>query len=434
MPGTTKGNSESTRVRPERLDRALWQVYPRPAPGERASWPLGPKPLTLGREHHGRKFGTEVSADHASICVAIDGQARIRNLSKVNGTYVDGEKLEEAALRDQTIVRLQTPVFVYEQRSNVPALAADVDPTRRSAAARCTDREVHKKAQSEATVLIRGESGAGKESIARRIHALSKRAKGPFIAVDCGVLPPGTVHSELFGHAKGAFTGATEKKPGLFTLANGGTLFLDEIDSLTIELQALLKRALQEKVIRPIGAKIEEPVDVRVIVATNQSLRALVDKGRFLSDLRFRFIESTVHVPPLRERLIDLLPLIDELSDERWPKRSPPTFSAEAVEELFIHDWPGNFRELGGVVRFLGELETPDGTPIERADIRAALTKVSEIEWPDVSPEPGAVDIDAIPTEQLQAAIDHHGSVRAAALAIGVSRQTLSRRLKKLSG
>lgn len=198
---------------------------------------------------------------------------------------------------------------------------------------------------SPAPVLIVGESGTGKELVARAIHFRGPLAHRPFVAVDCGALVPTLMESELFGHEKGAFTGALRSKPGLFQTANGGTIFLDEIGELPLEMQAKLLRVLQEKEVRPVGSNQRVPVEVRVIAATNRDLEAAYRSGAFRKDLFFRLNVVVVHMPPLRERRSDIPALIRCFLERHAPNENIQVESG-AMKALLQYDWPGNIREL----------------------------------------------------------------------------------------
>jgi DNA-binding NtrC family response regulator len=204
-------------------------------------------------------------------------------------------------------------------------------------------------ARSDATVLVVGESGTGKELVARAIHAASPRAGGPFVAVDCGAIAEGVLESELFGHARGAFTGAQSSRRGLFEEAHGGTLFLDEIGDVGPALQARLLRVLQEGEIRRVGANEPVPVDVRVLAATNKDVEAAVRAGRFREDLYYRLNVVTIRIPPLRERREDI-PLLAEHFAAKHGRTQGAAITAAAREVLVAHDWPGNERELENVI------------------------------------------------------------------------------------
>jgi len=212
---------------------------------------------------------------------------------------------------------------------------------------------VEKVAPTTFTVLIEGESGTGKELVARAIHDLSVAKEGPFVAVDCGAIPETLIESELFGYMKGAFTGAHTNKPGQFELANGGTLFLDEVGNLPYPAQQKLLRAMQERCIQRLGAKNAQPIQVRIIAATNQSPENDVEAGRFRSDLYFRLKEFSITVPPLRERKEDIPYLVIKFMDEVEGelKKKCAGISKKALSALFAYPWPGNVRELRNVIR-----------------------------------------------------------------------------------
>ena len=224
---------------------------------------------------------------------------------------------------------------------------------RQSAAFREIDHKIKLVATTNMSVLILGESGTGKEHIAEKIHVRSKRTGKPFIPVDCGLLSKELAASELFGHEKGAFTGAESKKQGFWEEAAGGTLFLDEIGNLPPEVQQMLLRALEAKRYRPTGGNKDKKADVRIIAATNEDLQAAIAEKRFRADLYQRLKEYTLHIPPLRECREDILPLADfflQLANEEFEKQVRG-FDAEARKRLLAYTWGGNVRELKRVVR-----------------------------------------------------------------------------------
>lgn len=222
-------------------------------------------------------------------------------------------------------------------------------------------------APTDMTVLLLGESGTGKEVAARRIHELSKRTEASFVAVDCGALPQELAASELFGHVKGAFTGAITAKKGYFELANGGTLFLDELGNLSYENQVKLLRVLQERVFKPVGGERDIPVDVRVVVATNENLTEALNKGDFREDVFYRINEFSIELAPLRERKEDLPAFLAFFLMEAnaYLDKSIVGFSKEALALMNQYTWPGNFRELKNVIRravLLAEKDTIERT------------------------------------------------------------------------
>ena len=207
---------------------------------------------------------------------------------------------------------------------------------------------LHRAAATDATVLLEGESGTGKELFARALHALSPRADGPFVAINCAAIPETLLETELFGHEKGAFTGASARKPGKFEMAHRGTLFLDEIGDLPLSLQAKILRALEEKRFERLGGTVSLQVDVRVVAATNRHLKAAVAARQFREDLYFRLSVFPITIPPLRERTDDILMLAKHFIDRfsRDLKKKPLTLAQSAIQELQTYGWPGNVREL----------------------------------------------------------------------------------------
>jgi DNA-binding NtrC family response regulator len=207
---------------------------------------------------------------------------------------------------------------------------------------------LHRAAATDATVLLEGESGTGKELFARALHALSPRADGPFVAINCAAIPETLLETELFGHEKGAFTGASSRKPGKFEMAHRGTLFLDEIGDLPLSLQAKILRALEEKRFERLGGTVSLQVDVRVVAATNRHLKAAVAARQFREDLYFRLSVFPITIPPLRERPDDILMLSKHFIERfsRDLKKKPLTLAQSAIQELQTYGWPGNVREL----------------------------------------------------------------------------------------
>jgi DNA-binding NtrC family response regulator len=278
-------------------------------------------------------------------------------------------------------------------------------------------------ASSHAPVVLLGESGAGKEVLARAIHANSPRRRGAFVAVNMAALPADLLESELFGHAKGAFTGATAASEGLMRAAHGGTLFLDEIAEMPLALQAKLLRALDSGEVRPVGDVRTSTVDVRIVCATNQDLRRYVDEGRFRADLYYRLKVFLLRLPPLRERVEDIEPLV-----RRFLHRGGhPSLrvSEEAMRLLETYEWPGNIRELANAVTHaatlcLGEEIRPEHLPEEMLEAPSAS-----------EPPPGLTlaEVERLHIERVLRACE--GNRAEAARVLGVGRNTLWRKLQK---
>ncbi|MCL2344381.1 MAG: sigma-54 dependent transcriptional regulator [Desulfobulbus sp.] len=225
---------------------------------------------------------------------------------------------------------------------------------------------IEKLARSQAPIYISGESGSGKELAARLIHARSNRGGAAFVPVNCGAIPENLMESEFFGYRKGAFTGADSERDGFFQAATGGTLFLDEVADLPLAMQVKLLRAIQEKRVRKVGAVTEEPVDVRIICATHRNLRDCVDKGAFRQDLYYRLNVIELHMPPLRERVEDIVPLVDSIL-ARIGGEPPPRLSPAALKAMQMYAFPGNVRELENILERATALRS--GDLIEAGDL-----------------------------------------------------------------
>ena len=281
-------------------------------------------------------------------------------------------------------------------------------------------------------VLISGESGTGKELAARAIHFRGTMAKTPFVAVDCGSLVPTLMESELFGYEKGAFTGATKSKAGLFQSADGGTIFLDEIGELPLEMQAKLLRVLQEKEVRPVGSNEKVNVDVRVIAATNRDLEAAYRSGTFRKDLYFRLNVVTVHLPPLRERRSDIPVLVHHFLD-RYAKGSHIQVTAAAMKSLLHYEWPGNVRELENCIARAVTLG--DGKVIDVADLPPAIR--SEQAGSGIVPSQDTSNLSTTALAEMERMTilrvfeQANGDKALAGKMLGISRATLYRKLKR---
>jgi len=281
-------------------------------------------------------------------------------------------------------------------------------------------------------VLLSGESGTGKELAARAIHFRGSMAKTPFIAVDCGSLVPTLMESELFGYEKGAFTGATKSKAGLFQAADGGTIFLDEIGELPQEMQAKLLRVLQEKEVRPVGSNEKVNVDVRVIAATNRDLEAAYRAGTFRKDLYFRLNVVTVHLPPLRERRSDIPVLVHHFLD-RYAKGSHIQVTATGMKSLLHYDWPGNVRELENCIARAVTLG--DGKTIDVADLPPAIRSEQGDSGIAASQDATTLSTTALAEMErmtiLRVFEQANGDKALAGKMLGISRATLYRKLKR---
>ncbi|HEU0036694.1 MAG TPA: sigma 54-interacting transcriptional regulator [Kofleriaceae bacterium] len=318
---------------------------------------LGDREITVGTEPRcelvlsddrvsGRHLAIRADPDHAS-------RFAVRDLGSTNGTWYEGSRLTEATLpAGSTLLAGKTAL-----RIEAEAQPLDLPPSQarrfgelvgESLAMREVFAVLERVAPTDATILVEGETGTGKELVARAVHDASPRRRGPFVAVDCGALPESLLESELFGHVRGAFTGAATARAGMLVRADGGTLFLDELGRITPTLQARLLRVLEERVVRPLGGDTERAVDVRVIAASRDDLDAEVAAGRFRPDLLYRLAVVRVALPPLRTRREDIPILVGELLRRRGFEDERP--AGAGLDRLIAHAWPGNVRELRNVI------------------------------------------------------------------------------------
>ncbi len=293
-----------------------------------------------------------VSREHAFISLLPSG-VRIRDRSK-NGTWIGNLRVQEVVLGADTVITVGATSIAIKLEAESLALALSSELTFGDAfgmapVMRHLFATLSGAAAADITVLLEGESGVGKDVLARAIHTTSARRDAPFVVVDCGTIPPNLIESELFGHVRGAFTGATEDRRGVFEEANGGTLFLDEIGELPLDMQPKLLRALESREIRPVGGKKTKKIDVRIVAATNKKLAEASRKGDFREDLYYRIAVARVTVPPLRDRPEDIIPLATRflrLARNDATLEVPPDLAAMLSEYSF----PGNVRELRNIV------------------------------------------------------------------------------------
>ncbi|HEX9191055.1 MAG TPA: sigma-54 dependent transcriptional regulator [Candidatus Deferrimicrobiaceae bacterium] len=301
------------------------------------------------------------------------------------------------------------------------------------AAIREIKRILPRVAKSDSTILLTGESGTGKEVIARNVHSMSGRSGAPFLAVNCASLPDTLFESELFGHERGAFTGAVRREIGLFEAAQGGTIFLDEIAEVKLEIQAKLLRALQEKEIRRVGGKENIPIDVRIVAATNRDLEEFVREGRFRPDLFYRLNIVKVTLPPLRDRISDIPLLAEHFLARHGEKGFPPVreITKEAMRLLMRYSWPGNIRELSSVVERAVVLA--EGGKIGLEELPRELREGAEaVPAKAFDLPPQGVDFEKIEEHLLRRAVERSGGVhvRGAEL-LRMSYKTYIYRLRK---
>jgi DNA-binding NtrC family response regulator len=374
-----------------------------------------------------------VSRFHCEIRITAD-ETRVRDLDSRNGTILDGVRVVEGFLRSGSLIRMGATVVSFQlgtesnrlplsERTQFGSLVGA------SVAMRSIFAYLERAAASDATVLLEGETGTGKSQVAQSIHRESARKDRPFVTIDCGAIPANLLESELFGHEKGAFTGAANMRIGAFEEANGGTIFLDEIGELSSDLQPKLLRILENREIRRVGSNTVRPVNVRLIAATNRDLRTEVNATRFRSDLYYRLAVIKIAIPPLRKRPDDIPILVKHISrsfgaDE---KKIDSLFGPEFVAQLERAAWPGNIRELRNylerclifedmlpVSEFPASRPAPASAPVAtgpRPDVRVPLVEARK------------KALDEFERSYLEELLrQHHGKMSQAADAAGIGR------------
>ncbi|PYV32438.1 MAG: transcriptional regulator [Acidobacteria bacterium] len=343
--------------------------------------------------------------------------------------------LVERALGEQELRRVHT-LWRDEMESSygLPAIVGE------DASLKAVEQSIQRVAPTEATVLLEGESGTGKELFARAIHILSPRRDRPFVTVNCAALPETLIENELFGHEKGAFTGAGTRKAGKVEFANHGTLFLDEIGELPLPTQAKLLRLIEEKVFERLGGTQTISVDARIVAATNARLREAVEHGRFRSDLFFRLAAFPVSIPPLRERGEDILALADYFlrKHSREFRKANLQFSPEARTALFSYAWPGNVRELANAIEravILADNSVigPEDLALGFAGSSASLPAEKEFDLSGTLSEATERAVKAVERAKISSVLEEVGGNRAlAAEKLGISARILSGKLREL--
>jgi transcriptional regulator with PAS, ATPase and Fis domain len=356
----------------------------------------------------------KMSRLHARI--VWDGRSsmsRLDDADSANGCFIDGERRESGTLQHGTVIRLGDTVFVFAELDQMGTV---LERARRAA-------------EADVAILIIGPTGTGKEVLAREIHVASQR-RGDFIAVNCASLSENLVGSELFGHTRGAFSGAGVERPGLFRAAHRGTLLLDEIGDLPLSLQPALLRALQERAVRPIGAEREIPVDVRIIAATHHDLRGAMEQSRFRRDLFARLAQVELRLAPLNERTYELASLIESIASRM---RLSVNVSADAMEALALWEWPHNIRELENLLHrlrvFSGTASQLDKGFLERE--APEMLEAVRTSRGSASAPPGASSRRPSREELSQLLARHGGNVVLAAAELGTSRTQIYRWLKR---
>ncbi|HEY1955961.1 MAG TPA: sigma 54-interacting transcriptional regulator [Polyangiaceae bacterium] len=390
---------------------------------------IGGDPVLVGRDGSCTLVidDKRVSAVHGELVATARG-VRVRDLGSKNGIWSADVNLQEGYLTEATTLMFGPAEILFEparperlrlfEHENLGGLYG------RTPAMREVFARIERSAPSDLTVLVEGETGTGKELVAKAIHDRSPRGERPFVVVDCGSIPHGLAESTLFGHVRGAFTGATDNRTSPFVLAEGGTVFLDELGELPLDTQPKLLRALAERRVQAVGASGYAPFDARIVAATRRDLSRAVNEDAFRSDLYFRIAQMRITMPSLRERVEDIPGLVQFVLDRTGHKNAFRRIPRDSMAQLLRHDWPGNVRELCNVVAVAVAL-ADEGAPIDLAAHLGALTPAGRARGGEASTE--------LPYhEAKRAALDHFEKNYFAALAekTGGNIAEISRRAK----
>lgn len=361
----------------------------------------------------------------------------VRDVGSKNGTFFDGARITEVRVGAGAVLRIGGPgglelaIELAEQPAIEPSQSDRFGPiVGGSMGMRTVFSILERTARSNTTLLVTGETGTGKELVAQAVHAASVRSAGPFVVVDCGSIPHNLVEGELFGHRKGAFTGADADRAGAFEAANGGTLFLDELGELPLDLQPKLLRAVESRSIQRVGESVRRPIDVRLIAATHRDLELEVSAGRFRQDLFFRLAVVTVQLPPLRERGEDVLHLARHiLADLGAPDALE--ISGAVEKALLAYSWPGNVRELRNALERAIHLGAAHGIPmVSRAPAPASSGPTETPDLPFKEAKEQLVSaFERAYVERLM--VRHKNNISAAAREAGIDRNYLYRLIEK---
>ncbi len=386
-----------------------------------------------------------VSKNHAEFRLSDQG-FHVVDLGSTNGTFINGAKIKECYLKEnQEIILGRSKILVMfesdKEEKIIPAQEKEFcGIIGESRAMRVLFPKIEMAAKSEMTTLVLGETGSGKELIARALHDLSSRRDKPFVIINCGAISPTLIESEIFGHEKGAFTGADVRHLGAFEQAHQGSLFLDEVGELPLELQSKILRVLEYQTLRRVGGREEIKVDVRLIAATHRDLAKMVAEQKFREDLFYRLFVLLIRVPPLRERPEDVAVLAEHFVGTMAAGRKI-TLAPDALKKLKTHNWPGNVRELKNTI--MRALAFCQGDEIKATDIEmirlkeeVAVSMAIELKEEDI-PEPGEIihpqAPDAFEKKRIEAVLEAHGGDKnAAAKDLGMGRSTLFRKIKEL--
>jgi DNA-binding NtrC family response regulator len=449
MPGiSSRGETLALEIASLTPEGTAWLVVEQgPAAGR--SVVLGADPVVVGSDPGSALVINDphVSRRHVEIVRTAEGIV-LRDLGSKNGTFVGRLAVKEVTLTSGAEIRVGTSTLRFEMGGEEGRLARLARAPLRaeelaeipgsfgpalggSSAMRRLFALLARLAPTDLTITLTGETGTGKDVLARAIHQASPRAQQQFVVFDCGAVAPSLIESELFGHEKGAFTGAVGDRRGAFERAHHGTLFLDEIGELSLDLQPKLLRALEHRSVRRVGGAEDRAVDVRIVAATNRDLEEQVRKRVFREDLFFRLMAATLHVPPLRERKDDLPQLVARFLEDA---RKPLTAAPETLEQLAAYDWPGNVRELKNVVTSAAALA--DGPTLEP---RHLVVFRPQKRAPTAIPATLGTSLPMAgqTLEQLEkAAIEHalqqyDGNRTKAAKALGIAASTLYEKLKR---